>query len=223
MTDTCRWCSQLLRIATSCALVCVASATAITTAGAQTLVERLAARDSVAHRAAAPFVQLGITLQASHREAAEMTQAMRDSIATLARAQVGRKYRLGGASPEKGFDCSGLIRYLLAAVNIDVPRTAARQADAGRAVGAAPDELRVGDLLTFGRGRKVEHIGIYVGNGRFVHASSVAGRVIESPVDRPPAPRIRPLRGARRVISTGDNLAIVAERRSGNLLVARKD
>lgn len=192
----------------------MATAASSTTAAAQTLVERLAARDSVAHRAAAPFVQLGVTLQATHQAARGMTEAMRDSIAALARAQVGRKYRLGGATPEKGFDCSGLIRYLLSAVNVDVPRTAAQQAAAGRSVDTKADELRVGDLLTFGRGNRVEHIGVYVGNGKFVHASSVAGRVIESDVNRPPARRIRPLRGARRVISTGDNMAIIAERSS---------
>lgn len=214
MRAHCRWCAQLIRVAASSAIVCVATAASSTTAAAQTLVERLAARDSVAHRAAAPFVQLGITLQANHHAARGMTEAMRDSIAALARAQVGRKYRLGGASPEKGFDCSGLIRYLLAAVNVEVPRTAAQQAAAGRSVEPKADELRVGDLLTFGRGSRVEHIGVYVGNGKFVHASSVAGRVIESDVNRPPARRIRPLRGARRVISTGDNMAIVAERSS---------
>ena len=199
-----------MRIAASSAIVCVASAMSSASASAQTLVDRLVARDSVAHRAAAPFVQLGVTLQANHRAASELTHAMRDSIAALARAQVGRKYRLGGASPERGFDCSGLIRFLLAAVNVEVPRTAAQQASAGRPVAARPDELQIGDLLTFGRGNRVEHIGVYVGNGRFVHASSVAGRVIESPIDRPPSRQIRPLRGARRVISTGDNLAIVA-------------
>ena len=211
MTAHCRWCAQLIRIAASSAVVCIAGAATSTGAAAQTLVERLVARDSVAHRAAAPFVQLGVTLQANHRAAREMTDGMRDSIAALARAQIGRRYRLGGASPEKGFDCSGLIRYVLAAVNVEVPRTAAQQASAGRSVSPKPDELRVGDLLTFGRGNRIEHIGVYVGDGRFVHASSVAGRVIESPLDRPPSRQIRPLRGARRVISTGDNLAIIAE------------
>ena len=214
MRAHCRWCTQLIRAAASSAVVCVATAASSTTAAAQTLVERLAARDSIAHRAAAPFVQLGVTLQATHVAARGMTDAMRDSIAALARAQVGKKYRLGGASPEKGFDCSGLIRYILAAVNVHVPRTAAQQAATGQSVDPKPAELRVGDLLTFGRGKRIEHIGVYVGDGRFVHASSVAGRVIESDVNRPPARRIRPLRGARRVISTGDNMAIVAERSS---------
>ena len=200
-----------MRVAASSAIVCVASAVTSTGAAAQSLVERLVARDSVAHRAAAPFVQLGVTLQANHRAARELTDEMRDSIAALARAQVGRRYRLGGASPDKGFDCSGLIRYVLAAVNVDIPRTASQQASAGRPVAPRPDELRIGDLLTFGRGTRIEHIGVYVGDGRFVHASSVAGRVIESPVNRPPSRQIRPLRGARRVVSTGANLAIIAE------------
>ena len=214
MRAHCRWCAQLIRVAASSAVVCIATAANSTTAAAQTLVERLAARDTIAHRAAAPFVQLGITLQATHAAARGMTDAMRDSIAALARAQIGTKYRLGGASPEKGFDCSGLIRYILAAVNVEIPRTAAQQAATGQSIDPKPEALRVGDLLTFGRGNRIEHIGVYVGDGRFIHASSVAGRVIESDVNRPPARRIRPLRGARRVISTGDNMAIVAERSS---------
>jgi len=64
-----------------------------------------------------------------------------------------------------------------------------------------------GDLLTFGKGKKgaVSHIGIYVGDGRYVHASSVAGKVIESPIDRPFSPLIKVWRGARRVLAPNDS------------------
>jgi cell wall-associated NlpC family hydrolase len=129
----------------------------------------------------------------------ESATALRDSLVSLARAQVGKRYRLGGASPESGFDCSGLVRYIAGALGVDVPRTAVRQASAGAPVPADPARLRPGDLVTFGE-KGVSHIGIYVGNGRFVHASSVAGRVVESRLDRPRAPLIKPWRGVRRLL-----------------------
>ena len=69
-----------------------------------------------------------------------------------------------------------------------------------------------GDLLTFGKGKKgaVSHIGIYVGDGRYVHASSVAGKVIESPLDRPFSPLIKVWRGVRRVLGSDDSTAVLA-------------
>lgn len=138
--------------------------------------------------------------------------SLRDSIVQLARAQVGRRYRHGGASPERGFDCSGLVQYVLGRLALQVPRSAAQQASFGVAVGRDTTQLRPGDLLAFtARGTdRVSHIGIYVGNGRFVHASSVAHRVIESPIDRPPAPGIKLLRGARRLSWDGDPPAAAA-------------
>lgn len=129
--------------------------------------------------------------------------AFRDSLVTIARAQVGTKYVTGGQSPESGFDCSGLIKYVMAGLHVRIPRTAAQQATSGLTIQRDRSRLRPGDLLTFGRGgHGVSHIGIYVGNGRFVHASSVAGRVIESDVERPSSPLIRKWKGVRRVVAT---------------------
>jgi cell wall-associated NlpC family hydrolase len=135
---------------------------------------------------------------------------VRDSLVTLARQQLGRRYVLGGTSPDKGFDCSGLIRYILAKLDVKVPRTAAQQERVGQTVAKDTAELRPGDLVTFGKGKGASHIGIYVGDGRFIHASSAAGRVIESPLIRPPAGRIKPWRGARRVLAGGDTAAVAA-------------
>lgn len=125
--------------------------------------------------------------------------AMRDSIVTLARAQVGTRYVLGGTTP-KGFDCSGLIRFIMEKLNMELPRTAHQQANQGAEVPRKLDELRPGDLLTFGSRKKVSHIGIYIGDGKFVHASSVAGRVVERTFD----PNLRgqkPWVGVRRVVT----------------------
>lgn len=127
--------------------------------------------------------------------------ALRDSLVALARAQLGRRYVLGGENPDRGFDCSGLVRYLTAALNLKLPRTAAQQASAGAAVPKDTASLQPGDLLLFGSAKRISHIGIYIGEGRFIHASSTAGKVIESRLLRPPARRIKPWRGVRRVVA----------------------
>jgi cell wall-associated NlpC family hydrolase len=127
--------------------------------------------------------------------------SLRDSIVAMARAQIGTRYRHGGASPQRGFDCSGLVQYVMARFQMILPRTAKQQAALGMVVERDTSLLRPGDLLTFASNdhASVSHIGIYVGGGRFVHASSVAGRVIESPLNRAPAPKIKLWRGVARV------------------------
>jgi hypothetical protein len=127
--------------------------------------------------------------------------SLRDSIVSLARAQIGTRYRHGGASPQRGFDCSGLVQYIMARFAMIVPRTAKQQAAVGVPVERDTSLLRPGDLLTFASGTKasISHIGIYIGNGHFVHASSVPGRVIESPINRAPAPKIKMWRGVARI------------------------
>jgi cell wall-associated NlpC family hydrolase len=125
---------------------------------------------------------------------------MRDSVVALARQQIGTRYRWGGSRPAEGFDCSGLIAYITSSLNLQLPRTAALQARIGREIPKRTDALRPGDLVTFGRGTRIEHIGIYVGDGRYIHASTTAGRVIESTLVRPPHPRIRPWQGVRRLV-----------------------
>lgn len=127
--------------------------------------------------------------------------SLRDSIVAMARAQIGTRYRHGGASPQRGFDCSGLVQYVMARFQMILPRTAKQQAALGVVVERDTSLLRPGDLLTFASNdhASVSHIGIYVGGGHFVHASSVAGRVIESPLNRAPAPKIKLWRGVARV------------------------
>jgi cell wall-associated NlpC family hydrolase len=129
--------------------------------------------------------------------------SMRDSIVVVARSQIGTRYRFGGTNPKGGFDCSGLVRYVLAALKISLPRTAAQQASIGDNVPKDTTRLRPGDLLTFGRGNRVTHIGIYVGNGRYVHASPTAGRVIETSLGRTTSSLVKIWRGGRSVLADG--------------------
>lgn len=131
--------------------------------------------------------------------------SVRDSLVALAKAQIGTKYVRGGTSPERGFDCSGLVKYVMAALQVNLPRTARQQATTGLAVVRDTTRLRPGDLLTFGKSKRgVSHIAIYIGNGHYVHASSGAGRVIESDLGRSGSSLVRAWRGVRRVVAGSD-------------------
>jgi cell wall-associated NlpC family hydrolase len=163
----------------------------------------LVAACAIPMEAQAPAVRMGAAVQ--RRPFAlwsESAHNLRDSLVTVARAQLGTRYVLGGTTP-KGFDCSGLVRYVMGSLKVELPRTAAQQARIGDEVSTDPSRLRPGDLLTFGRrGRSgVSHIGIYVGQGRYIHASSVAGRVIESDLNRTGSPLIKAWRGVRRIVA----------------------
>ncbi|HET7233616.1 MAG TPA: C40 family peptidase [Longimicrobium sp.] len=135
--------------------------------------------------------------------------ARSDSAVSLARRLLGRRYRMGGTTPD-GFDCSGFTKYLMRALGYELPRTAAAQAQAGREVPRDPRLLRPGDLLTFGRGGRVTHVGMYIGNGRFVHASTGAGRIVEANLDRKPSHLIRAWYGVRRLLADDSTTAVAA-------------
>ncbi len=96
------------------------------------------------------------------------TQTKGHKIADLAKSLVGSPYKYGGESP-KGFDCSGLVFYTHGKVGIDTPRTSIQQFKTARTIPLK--ELHNGDLIFFKLTRsQVSHVGIYVGNGRFIHA-----------------------------------------------------
>lgn len=97
---------------------------------------------------------------------------------------VGTPYRYGGNTPEAGFDCSGLVGYVFRdALARPLPRTTGDLARLGRGVG--PDRLATGDLVVFGGDAAPSHVGIYVGEGRFVHAPSTGGTVRLDRLDGP--------------------------------------
>lgn len=123
----------------------------------------------------------------------------RDSVAQAARSQLGLRYRLGALAPGRAFDCSGLVKWVMGLFDIEMPRTAAQQATQGIELPKDPDRLLPGDLLYFGKGKRITHIGIYVGEGRYVHAANQRKGIIESPV---PAPTSTWWRGTRRIIPT---------------------
>ena len=180
---------RLLVVAALVASVPAVPTALIAQSAAQAVAEYEAARDT------RPFAALSNT-----------ALSMRDSIVVVARSQIGTRYRFGGTTPTGGFDCSGFVRFVLASLSLTLPRTAAQQAVIGAKIPKDTTRLRPGDLLTFGRGSRVTHIGIYVGNGRYVHASPTAGRVIETSLARTESPLVKIWRGGRRLLADAASL-----------------
>jgi murein DD-endopeptidase len=90
-----------------------------------------------------------------------------EKAAELARTQVGKPYAWGGTGPER-FDCSGLALYVYRQLGIALPRVSADQASTG--VHVDRTELKPGDLVFFSLRSAFDHVGIFLGNNRFVHA-----------------------------------------------------
>ena len=130
--------------------------------------------------------------------AQERSPSARSDVVVRALSLLGTPYRYGGASPDVGFDCSGLVRHVFAsALDWDLPRRAEEISGVGHPVSRA--ELQPGDLVFFNTLRRAfSHVAIYIGEGRFVHAPARNGRVrIEGLDDRYWATRFN---GARRVM-----------------------
>ncbi len=104
-----------------------------------------------------------------------LTPEQSSDIAIHAVGLVGTPYRWGGNTPESGFDCSGLIGYVYKSrAGVTPPRTVAQLSGFGQSI--ALGDLRTGDLVIFGND-PAWHAGIFVGDGRFVHAPSTGGTV----------------------------------------------
>lgn len=99
----------------------------------------------------------------------------------IAASLIGTPYRAGGGRPQQGFDCSGLVQYSYGVLGFDLPRSVSAQKLVTMPV--ATPELQIGDLLFFRIGRRVSHVGIYYGNGEFVHAPSSGKAVMRSRLD----------------------------------------
>ena len=97
------------------------------------------------------------------------TSARVKTVLQRAFALLGTPYRWGGTSPDNGFDCSGLVGYVFRTIGIDLPRVSRAMANEGTPV-ADRSALAEGDLVFFGRSGRVDHVGIYVGDGKFLHA-----------------------------------------------------
>lgn len=92
---------------------------------------------------------------------------------------IGVRYRRGGTSAESGFDCSGFTRYIFEhSIGLVLPRRAAEQASAPGLFSIKKEELKPGDLVFFNTMRRAfSHVGIYVGDGKFIHSPRAGGEV----------------------------------------------
>lgn len=110
---------------------------------------------------------------------------------------IGTKYKSGGTTTS-GFDCSGFTTYIFKQFDIELPRTSKSQHSIGQKV--AKDELQAGDLVFFNTsGKGISHVGIYVGDGKFAHASTKKGITLSSMSDSYYEKRYV---GAKRVLNT---------------------
>ncbi|GAA0833776.1 C40 family peptidase [Cupriavidus pauculus] len=125
-----------------------------------------------------------------------------EEISIQAMSLVGTPYRYGGNTPDSGFDCSGLVRYVVQrAANVNLPRTTEQMGQRGTSLERS--DVASGDLVFFNTtGRSNSHVGIYVGQNRFVHAPATGGTVrLEDMSKSYWASRYN---GARRVVSASN-------------------
>ncbi|SDY34155.1 NlpC/P60 family protein [Tindallia californiensis] len=114
----------------------------------------------------------------------EQAEDLRESILDKAMDMKGVPYRFGGSSPNTGFDCSGMVSYVLANHGVVVPRSSAAMYNAVEHI--PKEEMEPGDLVFFTAYRSgPSHVGFYVGEGMFIHAPSSGGSVTLDPVDDP--------------------------------------
>ena len=105
------------------------------------------------------------------------TSQTKQTVVTTAKRMLGVKYRYGGTSPNRGFDCSGLVQYSHRSAGINIPRTTSQQYRAAKRISRR--YLKAGDLVFFKTtpSRGISHVGIYLGNNKFIHAPSSGKRV----------------------------------------------
>lgn len=184
---------HLNRVAAGLLVFCVAAT--IPTAAAQTRTEP----------------SLAATVTATVKAAAANALATAENLSVFALGLIGVNYRWGGTSPETGLDCSGLVRYVFAQVTgVTLPHSSQAISRVGSRVSVA--DLQPGDLVFFNTRRfAFSHVGIYLGDNRFLHAPS-AGREVEiATLDK--SYWQKRFNGARRLIGVLPGLvpALVAE------------
>lgn len=117
------------------------------------------------------------------RETLQLAERKVENVIQTAASNIGSMYVWGGSSPRTGFDCSGLVQHSLKqGANVQVPRTAAQQYAAS--VKVSSSQASRGDLVFFRtRGNRVSHVGIYLGNNKFIHAPRSGKAITTSTIE----------------------------------------
>ena len=125
------------------------------------------------------FILLTVSLEAKDRKINKAY--LRYYIEATAKAKLGKKYKWGGNGPY-AYDCSGFTKAVFALNGIKIPRNSWKQAQIGMKV--SRKNLRKGDLIFFNskHHKGVNHVGIYIGHGKFIHASRFHKRIVISPL-----------------------------------------
>ena len=111
--------------------------------------------------------------EAAAAEAAAQTASARQNLVNYALQFVGGPYRAGGNDPHTGVDCSGFVRYVMQhGAGISMNRSSGSQATQGHAVNSS--QMQPGDLLFYSGGSGINHVAMYIGDGKIVHASTYA-------------------------------------------------
>lgn len=130
-----------------------------------------------------------------------------NNILKTAFSQVGNPYRYGGTSPETGFDCSGFVKWVYSQYDIKLPRSSGDMMGSGKVV--ARQELKPGDLVFFGRKKRITHVGIYTGGDKYIHSPRTGKSIEESSLEA--RARGEYYAGARRILPNVDVEAIDEE------------
>ena len=145
-----------------------------------TVLEVAAEEDSDEDNGPAPEIQAAKKLEeelaaaeTAAVEAAEATANARQNLVNYALQFVGGPYRAGGNDPRTGVDCSGFVRYVMQhGAGISMNRSSGSQATQGHAVNSS--QMQPGDLLFYSGGSGINHVAMYIGDGKIVHASTYA-------------------------------------------------
>ncbi len=145
-----------------------------------TVLEVAAEEDSDGNNGPAPEIQAAKKLEeelaaaeTAAAEAAAQTASARQNLVNYALQFVGGPYRAGGNDPRTGVDCSGFVRYVMQhGAGISMNRSSGSQATQGHAVNSS--QMQPGDLLFYSGGSGINHVAMYIGDGKIVHASTYA-------------------------------------------------
>jgi cell wall-associated NlpC family hydrolase len=163
---------------------------------------------SAQQKASVKVAKKGAVQAVTEREAnpagpfARLSSMQRDSISEHTRSLLGVKYKWAGLNPAKGLDCSGIVKYVFAKLGVELPHRAAELAKMGDPITKDTAAMQPGDLLVFGKaGKRISHVGIYIGDGKMIHASSTSHHVVETEVVKyRPAGGLQ-WKGVRRIVA----------------------